>query len=88
MSKRALVSFSIGTKYRDNVWCDVVAMDACHLLLGPWQFDREVIHNGKANIYSFMFEGAKIVLVPNKEHVQPKQLREDNKGSVSLLTLS
>lgn len=26
--------------YRDEVWCDVVPMDACHVLLGrPWQYD-------------------------------------------------
>ena len=37
ISKRALVPFSIGAKYRIEVWCDVVNMDACHLLLGrPW----------------------------------------------------
>lgn len=34
VSLRALVSFSIGSKYKDSVWCDVIAMDACHLLLG------------------------------------------------------
>ena len=34
VSKRALVPFSIGTSYRDKVWCDVVPMDACHILLG------------------------------------------------------
>ena len=35
--KRAVVSFSIGLKYKDEIWCDVVDMDACHLLLGrPW----------------------------------------------------
>ena len=26
-----LVSFSIGNLYRDEVWCDVTPMDACHL---------------------------------------------------------
>ncbi|KAI3709992.1 hypothetical protein L2E82_39765 [Cichorium intybus] len=65
--KRALIPFSIGAKYRDEVWCDVVTMDACHLLLGrPWQFDRKVTHDGRANSYSFVFEGVKLVLVPNK----------------------
>ncbi|XP_050211920.1 uncharacterized protein LOC126662076 [Mercurialis annua] len=48
------------------VWCDVVAMDACHLLLGrPWQFDRTVMHDGRNNTYSFMFESVKIVLQPS-----------------------
>ena len=37
VSKRALVSFSIGCRYKDIVWYDVVTVDACHLLLGrPW----------------------------------------------------
>jgi hypothetical protein len=33
VSKHCLVSFSIGLRYKDKMWCDVVAMDACHLLL-------------------------------------------------------
>jgi hypothetical protein len=33
MNKQVLVSFSIG-KYYDEVLCDVVLMQACHLLLG------------------------------------------------------
>ncbi|GKE50297.1 putative reverse transcriptase domain-containing protein, partial [Tanacetum coccineum] len=40
ISKRVLVAFSVGTTYKDSVWCDVVPMDACHLLLGrPWEYD-------------------------------------------------
>ncbi|XP_031398443.1 uncharacterized protein LOC116209007 [Punica granatum] len=61
--KRALVTFSIGPRYRDSVWYDVVMMDACHLLLGrPWQFDRSVSHDGRTNKYSFTYKGLKIVL--------------------------
>ncbi|KAE8668905.1 hypothetical protein F3Y22_tig00112281pilonHSYRG00079 [Hibiscus syriacus] len=33
VDRRCLVSFSIGRKYFDNAWCDVVSMDACHILL-------------------------------------------------------
>jgi hypothetical protein len=56
VSKRCLVSFSIGSRYKDKMWCDVVAMDACHLLLGrPWQYDRGAHHDGRKNTYSFMF---------------------------------
>ena len=29
-----LISFSIGSLYKDEVWCDVAATDAYHLLLG------------------------------------------------------
>jgi hypothetical protein len=34
VTKRCLMSFSIGNQYKDKMLCDVVAMDACHLLLG------------------------------------------------------
>lgn len=50
VDQRCLVSFSIGNKYKDEQWCDVVPMDACHLLLGrPWQFDRKAMHDGYKN---------------------------------------
>ncbi|GKA54703.1 putative CCCH-type zinc finger family protein [Tanacetum coccineum] len=30
-----------GKKYSDEVWCNVMPMDTCHMLLGrPWQFDQ------------------------------------------------
>jgi len=36
IDKQVKVKFSIG-KYQDNVLCDVVPMEACHILLGrPW----------------------------------------------------
>nr|GEX52334.1 hypothetical protein [Tanacetum cinerariifolium] len=67
VSKRVHVSFSVGTTYKDNVWCDVVAIDACHLSLGRhWEYDRDITHNGKTNTYSFLFGGVKITLMPNK----------------------
>ncbi|XP_022843219.1 uncharacterized protein LOC111366753 [Olea europaea var. sylvestris] len=65
VEKRCLVSFSIGKKYFDNAWCDVVSMDACHVLLGrPWQYDRSVIHDERKNAYSLSIKGKRIVLVP------------------------
>ena len=74
VSKRAIIPFSIGSKYKDSVWCNVVAMDACHLLLGrPWKFDKSVIHNGRTNTYTFVFNDVRIVLVPTKEEELPKE---------------
>ncbi|XP_022855486.1 uncharacterized protein LOC111376740 [Olea europaea var. sylvestris] len=68
VEKRCLVSFSIGKKYFDNGWCDVVSMDACHVLLGrPWQYDHSVIHHGRKNTYSLSIKGKRIVLVPRRE---------------------
>ncbi|XP_076905920.1 uncharacterized protein LOC143561833 [Bidens hawaiensis] len=58
-------------------------MDACHLWLGrPWEFDRSIEHNGRANTYSFMFGGVNITLVPSK----PKELV--TKPSSNYLTIS
>ncbi|GJX07267.1 RNA-directed DNA polymerase [Tanacetum coccineum] len=65
VSKRCLVQFSIGKKYKDEVWCEVIPMDAAHILLGrPWQFDRKTKHDGFQNTYSFKKDGVNITLVP------------------------
>ena len=70
--KQVLVSFSIG-KYNDEVLCDVVPMQASHLLLGrPWQFDRKATHDGYINRYSFVLDKKHITLVP----FTPKQVYE------------
>jgi len=53
VKQTCLVDFKIGP-YEDKVWCDVVSMDACHVLLGrPRKYDRDVIHHGKENTYEF-----------------------------------
>jgi hypothetical protein len=66
ISKRCLVNFSIGNKYKDKVWCDVVAMDACHLLLRrPWQYDRNAHHDRRKNTYNFLVDNVKLILLPN-----------------------
>jgi hypothetical protein len=76
VSKRCLVNFSIGTKYKDKTWCDVVAMDACHLLLGrPWQYDQNAHHDGWKNTYSFFVDNVKLTLLPNPGDV-PKPPKE------------
>ncbi|XP_052626904.1 uncharacterized protein LOC111883152 [Lactuca sativa] len=77
ISKRALVQFSVGTTYKDDVWCDVVAMDACHLLLGiPWEYDRNIDHNGRTNTYNFLFGGVKITLVPNHDSLRHIRIQD------------
>ena len=65
VNKRCLIQFSIGKNYKGAVICDVVPMDACHLLLRRrWQYDRKTIHYGFKNTYSFELNGVKITLVP------------------------
>jgi len=75
-----LVSLSSGTNYQDELWCDVIPMDACHILLGrPWLYDRKLMHNGLLNTYSFTKEQKKISLAP----LSPSKLHQDK-----LLTFS
>lgn len=65
VSTRALVEFSIGTSYKDQLFCDIVPMDACHLLLGrSWEFDRRVTHDGFLNTYTFHFNNRTFTLKP------------------------
>jgi len=63
IDKQILLSFSIG-KYNDQILCDVMPMEASHVLLGrPWQFDRDVHHDGHANAYFFLFKNKKFTLM-------------------------
>ncbi|KAI5313676.1 hypothetical protein L3X38_042852 [Prunus dulcis] len=60
VNQRCLVTFSIGQKYQDSQWCDVIPMDVCHILLGkPWQFDCKATHDGYKNTYTFIKDGTK-----------------------------
>lgn len=50
------VSLSLGKNYRSNVLCDVVDMDASHILLGrPWQYDVDATHCSLESSYSFIW---------------------------------
>jgi hypothetical protein len=45
-------------EYRNEILCDVIPMDVCHVLLGrPWQFDRNVVHDGRMNTYTLEKDG-------------------------------
>jgi hypothetical protein len=47
VSRQCKVEFKIGG-YKDEILCDVIPMDVCHVLLGrPWKYDRNVIHDGE-----------------------------------------
>nr|GFD05834.1 putative reverse transcriptase domain, zinc finger, CCHC-type, aspartic peptidase domain protein [Tanacetum cinerariifolium] len=65
VTQRCLVSFSIGNKYKDELRCEVVPMDTCHLLLRrPWLYDHKVKHDGFRNTYSFHKDGLHVTLAP------------------------
>ncbi|XP_057532797.1 uncharacterized protein LOC130810672 [Amaranthus tricolor] len=72
------VVLTLGT-YEDEVLCDVLEMDACHLLLGrPWQYDKRAIHNGYDNTYTIRHNGKRKEFLPLPPHraVPPKPSKE------------
>jgi len=72
-NKQVLITFAI-RKYKDEILCDIVPMEATHILLGrPWQYDRQVLHDGHTNKMSFNFQGYKAILKP----LSPKEVHED-----------
>ena len=61
-------------RYVDEVVCNVLPMDACHVLLGrPWQFDKKAVHDGFTNRHSFDHKGKKITMVP----LSPSEVHQD-----------
>lgn len=67
VSYKALVPIQLG-RYSDEVLCDVVPMDACHLLLErPWQYDQQAVHDGRLNTYTIIKEGKHFTLWPTEE---------------------
>jgi hypothetical protein len=56
------------------LWCEVIPMDACHILLGrPWLYDRRAKHDGFRNTYSFKKYGLNITLAPLHPHDEPNE---------------
>jgi hypothetical protein len=64
VAHKVRVPFTVGD-YLDEVECDVLPLEVCGLLLGcPWQYDRNAMHAGRTNIYSFMHDGKQRTLKP------------------------
>jgi len=72
----------MGKCYVDEVICEAVETDACHLILGrPWQHDVDATHRCKDNMYLFFKNSRKIVLGPIKEGNVPKASKVEGKPS-------
>ena len=88
VNSRCLVSFSFGKNYQDELYCDVIPMDAYHMLSGrPWLHNRKVMHNGYLDTYTFTKDGKRIALAPlslSKLH----KMKPQNKPNHSDLLLA
>jgi hypothetical protein len=82
VTKQCLVEFKIGG-YNDKILCDVIPMDVCHLFLGrPWQYDRNVIHDGKMNTYTLEKNGRTHMLLPIKD----KEVKPEVSNTILLMS--
>jgi len=86
VNSRCLISFSIGKIYHDELWCDIIPRDACHLLLGrPWLFDQKVMYDGRLNTYTFHKDGKKITLAPISHSQLHKSKAQNNQDHSDML---
>jgi hypothetical protein len=82
VTKQCLVEFKIGG-YNDKILCDVIPMDVCHLLLGrPWQYDRNVVHDGRMNTYTLEKDGSTHRLFPIKD----KEVKPEVSNTILLMS--
>ena len=85
-TQQCRVTFSMDKCYIYEVFCDVVEIDACHLILGrPWQYDVDATHKCKDNVYVFFRNDKKIVLGSIKEGSVPKASKVEGKPSLLIV---
>ena len=85
MSERCKVPFSI-SKYNDEVYCDVVDMDASHILFGhPWQYDVDVKHSGRSNVYQLEKDGVRYTLLPFSRKNQPTTFKAKGRNFLTIV---
>jgi hypothetical protein len=82
VTKQCLVEFKIGG-YIHEIMCDVIPMDVCHVFLGRlWNFNRNVIHDGRKNTYTLEKNGRTHMLFP----IQEKKVKEEANTSILLMS--
>jgi hypothetical protein len=82
VSRQCNVEFKIGGN-KDEIPCDVIPMDVCHVLLGrPWKYDRNVIHDGRKNTYTLEKNGHTHMLL----RMEDKRVKEESSSSIRLMS--
>ncbi|KAJ9557359.1 hypothetical protein OSB04_011973 [Centaurea solstitialis] len=73
------VPISIGKHYKEDVVCDVLEMNSCHILLGrPWQYDNDVTYKGRDNTMLFRWGEHKIAMTPVLHFERDTKKKEKN----------
>lgn len=65
VNKSCKAPLSIVIRHKDVDLCDIVEMDATHLLFGRhWQFNVDPIHKGRTNQYNIKVDDTKMARMP------------------------
>jgi hypothetical protein len=82
ITKQCLAEMKIGGN-KDEILCDVIPMDVCHILLGrPWNFNKNFIHDGRRNTYTLEKNGRMHMLLPMEE----KRVKEESNTRILLMS--
>ena len=82
VSEQCKVEIQISS-YKDEILCDVISMDVCHILLGrPWKYDINVIHDGIKNAYTLEKNGRMHMLFP----IEEKKVKEEIRNTITLMS--
>jgi hypothetical protein len=82
VTKQCLVEIKIGG-YRNEILCDVIPMDVCHILLGrSWQYDRNVFHDGRKNTYTLEKNGRTHMLLL----IEDKKVKAESSNTILLMS--
>jgi hypothetical protein len=58
-------------------------MGICHLFLGrPWKYDKNVVHDGRKNIYTLQKNGRTHMLLP----IEDKKVKEEANNTILLMS--
>jgi hypothetical protein len=80
VSQQCQVEFKI-VGYRDEILCNVIPTDICHILLGrSWKYDRKFIHDGRKNAYTLENNGITHMLLP----IEDKEKKTEASSSILL----
>jgi hypothetical protein len=81
VTKQCFVEFRI-EGYRDEILCNVIPMDVCHVFLGiPWKYDMNVMHDGRKNTYTLDKNGRTHMLLP----IEEKKVKEEANTIILLM---
>ena len=81
MLKVCKVPLLIGKYYKDEIVCNMVDMDACHILLGrSWRYDVDATYKGRDNTFVFWWFDKKIVLMPRSQSSENNSVTNKDKS--------